>query len=41
MRTITAIGALLLMASVGQAQSLTTAQAKAHEGETAIVCGAV
>ena len=41
MKTITVFGALLLMASVGQAQSLTTAQAKAHEGENATVCGAV
>jgi hypothetical protein len=41
MKTITVIGALLLMASVGQAQSLTASQAKAHEGETATVCGVV
>ena len=41
MKTITLFGALLLMASVGQAQSLTTAQAKAHEGENATVCGVV
>jgi hypothetical protein len=41
MKTITVVAALLLMASVGQAQSLTASQAKAHEGETATVCGAV
>jgi hypothetical protein len=41
MKTITAVGALLLMASVGHAQSLTASQAKAHEGETATVCGVV
>ena len=41
MKTITVVVALLLMGSVGQAQSLTTAQAKAHEGENATVCGAV
>lgn len=39
MRTISV--AILLMASVGQAQSLTTNQAKAHEGENATVCGTV
>jgi hypothetical protein len=31
----------LLCVSIGQAQSLTTAQAKAHEGESATVCGIV
>ena len=41
MKTITVVVALLLMRSVGQAQSLTAAQAKAHEGETATVCGVV
>ena len=41
MKTISVVVALLLMGSVGQAQSLTTSQAKAHEGETATVCGAV
>ena len=41
MKTITAAFAFLFMASVGQAQSLTTAQAKAHEGENATVCGVV
>src|ERR1700691_1896295 len=30
-----------LGASIAQAQSLTAAQAKAHEGESATVCGAV
>jgi hypothetical protein len=32
---------LLLFASIGQAQNLTTAQAKAHVGESATVCGKV
>jgi hypothetical protein len=32
---------LAVLASFAQAQSLTTAQAKAHEGETATVCGKV
>ena len=41
MKTITVVAAVLLMASVGQAQSLTTAQAKTHEGENATVCGVV
>jgi hypothetical protein len=41
MKTITVVVALLLMASVGQAQTLTAAQAKAHEGENATVCGKV
>lgn len=41
MKTIVVFAALLLTASVGQAQSLTTAQAKAHEGENATVCGTV
>lgn len=31
----------LLVVGVGYGQSLTTAQAKAHEGETATVCGKV
>jgi hypothetical protein len=31
----------LILASVAQAQTLTTAQAKAHEGESATVCGKV
>ena len=41
MKTITVVVTLLLMASVGHAQSLTTDQAKAHEGEDATVCGTV
>ena len=41
MKTITFIAALLLWASIGQAQTLTAAQAKAHEGENATVCGVV
>jgi hypothetical protein len=41
MKTITVVAALLLTASIGHAQSLTASQAKAHEGETATVCGVV
>jgi hypothetical protein len=41
MRTIKFIPALLLLASVAQAQTLTAAQAKAHVGENATVCGTV
>jgi hypothetical protein len=41
MKTIAVAAVLLLMASVGQAQSLTASQAKAHEGETSTVCGVV
>jgi hypothetical protein len=41
MKTITFIAALLLWASIGQAQTLIAAQAKAHEGENATVCGVV
>ena len=41
MKIILVVIAFLLMAPVGQAQSLTASQAKAHEGETATVCGAV
>jgi hypothetical protein len=32
---------LLIWAAIGQAQSLTTAQAKSHVGENATVCGKV
>jgi hypothetical protein len=32
---------LLLWASIGQAQTLTASQAKAHQGENATVCGKV
>jgi hypothetical protein len=35
------LGLLLIADSFGQAQSLTTAQAKAHEGENATVCGTI
>jgi hypothetical protein len=35
MKTIAFIATLLLWASIGQAQSLTASQAKAHEGENA------
>jgi hypothetical protein len=31
----------LLLASIGQAQTLTTVQAKSHEGENGTVCGKV
>jgi hypothetical protein len=41
MKTITVAVAFLLMASIGRAQSLTASQAKAHEGESATVCGTV
>jgi hypothetical protein len=41
MKRITFITALLLWASIAQAQTLTSAQAKAHEGENATVCGVV
>jgi hypothetical protein len=41
MKTIMFITVLLLWASIGQAQTLTSAQAKAHEGANATVCGIV
>jgi hypothetical protein len=41
MKTTSFLAALLLWASIGQAQTLTAAQAKAHEGENATVCGIV
>ena len=41
MKIITVVVALLLMGSVGHAQSLTAAQAKSHQGENATVCGIV
>ena len=41
MRLLAFATALLLWASIGQAQTLTTSQAKAHEGESATVCGIV
>ena len=40
-KTIVYITALLLCASIGQAQTLTASQAKAHVGENATVCGTV
>jgi hypothetical protein len=40
-KIIAFIAALLLWASTAQAQTLTTTQAKAHEGENATVCGVV
>ena len=33
------VAAALLLFAVGRAQALTAAQAKAHEGENATVCG--
>ena len=39
--TFTFVAPLLLWASIVHAQTLTTAQAKAHEGENATVCGVV
>lgn len=41
MKALVVVAALLLSASIGQAQTLTAAQAKAHEGENATVCGTV
>jgi len=41
MKTFAVAFAVLFMSSVLQAQSLTTDQAKAHEGENATVCGKV
>ncbi len=41
MRTMTVAAGLILWASIGQAQTLTAAQAKAHAGENATVCGIV
>jgi len=41
MKPLVAVTALLLCASIAQAQTLTAAQAKAHEGENATVCGKV
>ena len=40
-KTIVYITALLFCASIGQAQTLTASQAKAHVGENATVCGTV
>ncbi len=39
MKTLAVIATLLLFAAIGQ--TLTASQAKAHEGETATVCGSV
>src|ERR1035441_4923031 len=41
MRTAPIIAALLFWASIGHTRTLTTAQAKTHEGENATVCGVV
>ena len=41
LRTVPFIAALLLSASIAQAQTLTAAQAKEHVGENATVCGIV
>jgi hypothetical protein len=41
MKAVACIPFLLLLASIGQGQTLTTAQAKAHLGESATVCGKV
>jgi hypothetical protein len=43
-RTIRSTGfvtTLLLMTAIGQTQTLTSAQARAHDGETATVCGII
>jgi hypothetical protein len=41
MKTLTVLAVLLLFAAIGQSETLTAAQAKAHEGENATVCGIV
>ncbi len=41
MKILAVAATLLFWASIGQAQTLTAAQAKAHEGENATVCGTV
>ncbi len=41
MKTLAVVATLLLSTSIAQAQTLTAAQAKAHEGENATVCGTV
>jgi hypothetical protein len=41
MKFIAFIVALFLLASIGQAQTITAAQAKAHGGENVTVCGIV
>jgi hypothetical protein len=42
MKKYLAVAAMLLLwAALGQAQTLTASQAKAHEGESATVCGKV
>jgi hypothetical protein len=41
MKTLAVAASLLFLASIGQAQTLTASQAKAHEGENATVCGKV
>ena len=41
MKTLAVAVSLLFLASIGQAQTLTASQAKAHEGENATVCGKV
>jgi hypothetical protein len=41
MRSLVVATALLLWASIGQAQTLSAAQAKVHEGENATVCGTI
>jgi hypothetical protein len=41
MKTLGVIAALVLFSSVGQCETITASQAKAHEGESATVCGTV
>jgi hypothetical protein len=41
MKTLAVAVSLLFLASIGQTQTLTASQAKAHEGENATVCGEV
>ena len=41
MKTIAVIASILLLASLGQAQTLTAPQTKSHIGENSTVCGIV
>jgi hypothetical protein len=41
MRSTGFTATLLLMTAIGQAQTLTTAHARAHDDETATVCGVI
>ncbi len=41
MKTLAVLAALLLFSAVGQCETITASQAKAHQGENATVCGTV